>query len=92
MAPLLLVSIVLLMTAMICFFAVLRTHPRHDGEGACATILKPQVDERAPPILWVGLTKILQSRYLLGICVYLACYSVLSTMLYSQQMVLIPKW
>ena len=91
LAPLLLVSIGLLLTAMICFFAVLRTHPRHDREGACSTILKPQVDERAPPSLWVGLTKILQSRYLLGICVYLACYSVLSTMLYSQQMILVPQ-
>ena len=91
LAPLLLVSIGLLLTAMTCFFAVLRTHPRHDREGACATILKPQVDERAPPSLWVGLTKILQSRYFLGICLYLACYSVLSTMLYSQQMVLVPQ-
>jgi ATP:ADP antiporter, AAA family len=91
LAPVLLVSSGLLLTAMTCFFAVLRTHPRHDREGAWATILKPRVDERAPPSLWVGLTKILQSPYLLGICVYLACYSVLSTMLYSQQMVLIPQ-
>jgi AAA family ATP:ADP antiporter len=90
-APLLLVSIGLLLTAMTCFFAVFQTHPRHTREGAGATILKARVHESAPPSLWIGLTKILQSRYLLGICLYLACYSVLSTMLYSQQMVLVPQ-
>jgi AAA family ATP:ADP antiporter len=89
-APLLLVSIGLLLAAMTCFFAVLRTHPRHARE-AGTTILTVEVDERAPPSLWIGLTKILQSRYLLGICLYLACYSVLSTTLYSQQMVLVPQ-
>jgi AAA family ATP:ADP antiporter len=82
-APLLLVSIGLLLAAMTCFFAVLRTHSRHTREGAGTTILKVELDERAPPSLWIGLTKILQSRYLLGICLYLACYSVLSTTLYS---------
>ena len=90
-APLLLVSIGLLLIAMTCFFAILQTHPRHDREEAGATILKSQIDESAPPSLWIGLTKILQSRYLLGICLYLACYSVLSTMLYTQQMVLVPQ-
>lgn len=90
-APLLLVSIGLLLAAMTCFFAVLQTHPRHTREGAGTTILKAEVDERAPPSLWIGLTKILQSRYLLGICLYLTCYSVLSTTLYSQQMVLVPQ-
>jgi AAA family ATP:ADP antiporter len=90
-APLLLVSIGLLLAAMTCFFAVLRTHPRHAREEAGTTILTVEVDERAPPSLWIGLTKILQSRYLLGICLYLACYSVLSTTLYSQQMVLVPQ-
>lgn len=89
-APLLLVSIGLLLAAMTCFFAVLRKHPRHARE-AGTTILTVEVDERAPPSLWIGLTKILQSRYLLGICLYLACYSVLSTTLYSQQMVLVPQ-
>lgn len=90
-APLLLVSIGLLLVAMTCFFAVFRTHSRHAKEGVGTTILKVEVDECAPPSLWIGLTKILQSRYLLGICLYLACYSVLSTTLYSQQMVLVPQ-
>jgi len=90
-APLLLVSIGLLLAAMTCFFAVFRTHSRQAREGVGTTILKVEVDKCAPPSLWIGLTKILQSRYLLGICLYLACYSVLSTTLYSQQMVLVPQ-
>lgn len=89
-APLLLVSISLLLCAMLCFFSVVRTHPRHvnDSERQATNVAQSTPE---PPSLLVGMTKIFQSRYLLAICLYLACYSILSTMLYSQQMRLVPE-
>ena len=92
-APLLLVSVGLLIAAMFCFFAVLRTHPgplNRADESIPSAPPSGRTDHK-PPNLLVGITKIAQSRYLLAICLYLACYSVLSTMLYSQQMRLVPE-
>jgi AAA family ATP:ADP antiporter len=54
--------------------------------------------EQAPPeaatfsgSLWSGILDVIRSPYLLGICGFLFCYSLLSTMLYFQQAELVPK-
>ncbi|MFO0775542.1 MAG: MFS transporter [Nitrospiraceae bacterium] len=88
-APLLLVSIALLFTALACFYALLREAPQSPATAASTT--HAPKEQEAPPSLLIGLVKILQSRYLLAICLYLGCYSVLSTMLYSQQMRIVPE-
>ncbi|MDE2400768.1 MAG: MFS transporter [Burkholderiales bacterium] len=41
--------------------------------------------------LWNGLLDVIRSPYLLGICAFLFCYSLLSTFLYFQQTALVPK-
>ena len=41
--------------------------------------------------LWSGILDVIRSPYLLGICGFLFCYSLLSTMLYFQQAELVPK-
>jgi ATP:ADP antiporter, AAA family len=41
--------------------------------------------------IWSGLTDVLQSRYLLGICFFLFSYALLSTFLYFQSVELLPK-
>lgn len=40
---------------------------------------------------WAGLLDVIRSPYLLGICLFLLCYSLLSTFLYFQQVELVPK-
>lgn len=41
--------------------------------------------------IWSGLTDVLQSRYLLGICFFLFSYALLSTFLYFQSVELLPR-
>ena len=41
--------------------------------------------------LWSGLLDVVRSPYLLGICLFLFCYSLLSTFLYFQQTELVPQ-
>lgn len=41
--------------------------------------------------LWSGITDVLRSPYLQGICGFMFCYSLLSTFLYFQQAELVPK-
>ena len=40
--------------------------------------------------IWAGLTDVVRSPYLLGICLFLFAYSLLSTFLYYQQTALVP--
>jgi len=40
--------------------------------------------------IWAGLTDVVRSPYLLGICLFLFAYSLLSTFLYFQQAALVP--
>lgn len=42
--------------------------------------------------IWSGLTDVLQSRYLLGICFFLFSYALLSTFLYFQSVELLPRY
>ena len=41
--------------------------------------------------IWAGLTDVARSPYLLGICFYLFCYTMTSTMLYVETMTLVPR-
>jgi len=61
-------------------------HPRPDADQ-----LKPTTPQVFSGSLWSGLLDVVRSRYLLGICLFLFCYSLLSTFLYFQQTELVPK-
>ena len=91
---LLLVSALLLGAAIICIFMLLRISARRGdaarflrtgGEGA----EKPSRGGGRPS-LWVGVVALARSPYLLGIGVFLLCYTLLSTLLYYQQTALVP--
>jgi AAA family ATP:ADP antiporter len=43
------------------------------------------------PSIWEGVIRIARSPYLAGICVFLVCYTLLSTLLYYQQTQLVPQ-
>ncbi len=89
---LLLVSATLLIASVGCIVALLQWYHRHHGIDLGGQYLSSAKDPEArPPSLWVGVIRIARSPYLLGIAVYLMCYSVLSTFLYSQQTILIPQ-
>lgn len=89
---LLLVSGTFLVFAVGCILAILQWyHAHHEvdlGEAHLSSIKDP---DAVPPSLWVGAVRILRSPYLRGIALYLMCYSILSTFLYSQQTILIPE-
>jgi AAA family ATP:ADP antiporter len=89
---LLLVSGMFLMLAVVCIVALLKWYHAHHGIDLGNTHLSSTKDPAAaPPSLWVGVIRIVRSPYLRGIALYLMCYSVLSTFLYSQQTILIPE-
>ncbi|MCA9470507.1 MAG: hypothetical protein MRJ96_06150 [Nitrospirales bacterium] len=88
---LLLVSSALLLMAVVCIFALLVWYRTCHGEDLGAKHLASSASSDSPASLWVGLVRIAHSRYLQAICVYLVCYSILSTFLYSQQTILIPQ-
>jgi AAA family ATP:ADP antiporter len=89
---LLLVSGMFLLLAVGCIMALLKWYYAHHGVDLGNTHLSSAKDpDAAHPSLWVGVIRIVRSPYLRGIAVYLMCYSVLSTFLYSQQTILIPE-
>jgi AAA family ATP:ADP antiporter len=89
---LLLVSAMLLSTAVGCILALLKWYHSQYGIDLGNKHLSSAKDpEAAPPSLWVGVVRIFYSPYLRGIALYLMCYSILSTFLYSQQTILIPQ-
>ncbi len=67
--------------------AVLRLRAWAEATGATGTTA-----QEAPigGSIWAGLTDIVRSPYLVGICLFLFCYSLLSTFLYFQQTELVP--
>jgi ATP:ADP antiporter, AAA family len=88
-ANLLLVSAALLSGAVVCIVALLRIGRR---AGAQRWFLRTgEKQPRARPSLWVGLLRTARSPYLLGICAFLICYTLLSTMLYFMQTQLAPE-
>jgi AAA family ATP:ADP antiporter len=89
---LLLMSGMFLFLAVGCIMALLKWYHVHHGIDLGNTHLSSTKNpEAVPPSLWVGVTRIVRSPYLRGIALYLMCYSVLSTFLYSQQTILIPE-
>ncbi len=89
---LLLASAFLLTCAIGCIVALLKWYQRFYGmELGRKPLSSLERSHASPPSLWVGVVRIFHSPYLLGITVYLMCYSVLSTFLYSQQTLLIPQ-
>ena len=91
-ANLLLVSATLLLAAVGCIMALLawyQTH--HDVDLGAKHLTSSPTSSDSPPSLWIGIVRITKSSYLQAICVYLVCYSILSTFLYSQQTILIPQ-
>ncbi len=89
---LLLVSGMFLLLAVGCIVALLKWYHTHHGIDLGITHLSTAKHcDAAPPSLWVGVIRIVSSPYLRGIALYLMCYSVLSTFLYAQQTILIPK-
>jgi AAA family ATP:ADP antiporter len=84
---LLLVSATLLAAAIGCIAALLRLAP-----GGGARFLRTDADQTgARPRLWEGVARIGRSPYLAGICVFLVCYTLLSTLLYFFQTRLVPE-
>ncbi len=89
---LLLVSGVLLLAAIGCIIALLAWYNSQHREDLGGKHLASSTrSSDSPPSLWAGISRITQSRYLQAICVYLLCYSILSTFLYSQQTILVPQ-
>ncbi len=89
---LLLVSSIFLLFAVGCILALLRWYRAHHGVDLGSKHLSSvKGSDAIPPSLWIGVVRIVRSPYLRGISLYLMCYSVLSTFLYSQQTILFPQ-
>ena len=89
---LLLIAAALLFGAIGCIFAILRWDQQPRGTPLGRQYLQSARDcSRQPPSIWIGVTRILQSSYLQAMCLYLVCYSILSTVLYTQQTILVPQ-
>jgi AAA family ATP:ADP antiporter len=84
---LLLVSAALLAATIVCIVALLRLAP-----GGGARFLRFADEESGErPSVWEGVLRIARSPYLIAICVYLVCYTLLGTMLYFAQTRLVPE-
>ncbi len=89
---LLLVSAIFLLIAVGCILALLKWYHTHHGiDLGNQHLSSGKNPEPNPPSLWIGVVRIFRSPYLRGIALYLICYSILSTFLYSQQTILIPQ-
>jgi ATP:ADP antiporter, AAA family len=81
-----LVSAVLLTVSIVAIFRIkawLAARPEQKGESS-------QIDATLKGGLLSGLVDVVRSPYLLGICLFLFCFALLSTFLYSQQTILVP--
>ncbi len=84
-ANLLLVSALLLSVALLCMMKLIAWGRRYPRKG------EPPAGEPLGGSVLAGLRAALSSPYLLGICAYLFCYTVLSTSLYFQQIEIVGK-
>ncbi len=87
---LLLVSAALLVAAIGCILALLRIGERRP-EGLQRFLRTSEQTGGERPSLWIGVERILRSPYLIGICIYLVCYTLLGTLLYFAQITLVPE-
>jgi AAA family ATP:ADP antiporter len=71
----------------LCIVAILRLRAWAERTGASGS-----AREEAPlgGSIWAGITDVVRSPYLLGICLFLFGYTLLSTLLYFQQTELVP--
>jgi len=87
---LLLISAAFLACAVGCIAALLRIATRQPGGGErFLHTSEGETGER--PSLWIGVIRVARSPYLLGICVFLVCYTLLGTILYFMQARLVPE-
>ena len=82
---LLLLSAALLSAALLSMLQLLAWGRKHPRQG------EPPADEPLGGSILAGARAALTSPYLLGICAYLFCYTVLSTSLYFQQVDIVGK-
>jgi AAA family ATP:ADP antiporter len=88
---LLLVSAVVLAASIVCIVMLLRTHARaHPGAKRFLRSTEAGGSEKAS--IWEGVIRIARSPYLIGICIFLVCYTLLGTLLYYQQTQLVPEF
>jgi len=81
---LLLASAGTLLLTLVCIGALLRRNPSR-------RFLRSEAEGGEKPSLWIGVLRIARSPYLLAICVFVACYTVLGTLLYFQQVSLVRE-
>ncbi len=81
---LLLASAGTLLVTLVCIAALLRRAPAR-------RFLRAEAAEGGKPSLWIGIVRIARSPYLAAICVFVACYTVLGTLLYFQQVSLVRE-
>ena len=81
---LLLASAGTLLVTLVCIGALLR-------RSGARRFLRSEVAEGGKPSLWIGIVRIVRSPYLAAICVFVACYTVLGTLLYFQQVSLVRE-
>lgn len=94
---LMLVSALFLVFAIVCISRIVRADERM---GEIEDTLHPETAEPNKENkeqvlqggLWAGVTLVARSPYLLGICVLMLCYSILSTFLYFQQVQIIAEY
>jgi AAA family ATP:ADP antiporter len=74
---------------LVCIGAIVQLR-RWAGQRVMPTV-QSSPDATFKGSLWSGLQDVVRSPYLLSICAFLFCYSLLSTLLYFQQAELVPK-
>lgn len=80
----LLISALLLGVAIYCVWRLGRLARTHDVQHA------NDGDHALGGSIWAGIVDVVRSPYLLGICFYLFCYTMTSTLLYVEMMHLVP--
>ncbi len=88
-ANLLLVSAAFLAAAIGCIAMLARWSRRHPRAGIATA--EPPPDRPLGGSILAGIRAVASSPYLLGICVYLLCYTMLSTALYFQQVEIVGR-
>lgn len=76
----------------LCIVAILQLrHWAAERDARATSVSQSELEQPFQGSLWSGLLDVLKSPYLLGICLFMLCYSLLSTFLYFQQAELVPK-
>lgn len=94
---LMLVSALFLVFAIVCISRIVRADAEMgEIEETLHTEIAQSEKENKEQVLqgglWAGITLVARSPYLLGICVLMLCYSILSTFLYFQQVQIIAEY